>query len=133
MYSYNMKTQEQDVLTLTLPLSPSVNDSYGITYKGKLPIKYVKPKAKEYFKTVETYIKTNGYDIKANIPLKVEIFINFATRHRNDLDNRLKSLFDSLTQAEVWDDDSLIDELHVYRGIIQKPGSIIIKIQEYKQ
>ena len=121
---------EKEALVLTLPISPSVNDSYGITIKGKFPIKYVKTSAKEYFSKVKEYVLLNNFNVQANTRLKVEVMINFATNHRNDLDNRLKSLFDSLTQAGVWEDDSLIDELFVIRGETKKPGSIIIKISE---
>ena len=126
-----MSNYDSDTLTLLLPLSPSINDSYGITSKSGYPIKYVKLKAKEYFSVVHNYVLENNFNIQANVPLKVEVIINFATNHRNDLDNRLKALFDSLTRADVWDDDSLIDELHVIRGVVKKPGSIIIKISEY--
>ena len=128
-----MSNQEKDTLILTLPLSTSVNDTYGLTTKNtSYPIKYVKTKGKEYFKIVNEYVKTNNFDIQANVPLKVEIMISFASRHKNDLDNRLKSLLDALTRANVWEDDSLIDELHVYRGQVQKPGSMIVKISECK-
>ena len=112
-------------------MSPSVNDTYGLTVKGGYPIKFVKAKGKEYFLCVKKYVHYNNFNIHANILLKVEVIITFATKHRNDLDNRLKSLFDSLTRADVWEDDSLINELHVYRGPISKPGGIVVKISEY--
>jgi len=126
-----MNNYEQETIVLMLPLSPSVNDSYGITIKSGFPIKYLKKKAKDYFLIVNNYIKINNFDLQINIPLKVEIIINFATNHRNDLDNRVKSLLDSLTMANVWADDSLINDLHIIRGTVKKPGSIIIKISEY--
>jgi len=124
---------ESDSVTLILPISPSVNDTYGLTTSGGVPIKYIKTRGKAFFKEVNEYVKKNGFDIHSNIPLKVEIIINFATNHRNDLDNRLKSLLDSLTLSGVYEDDSQINELHVIRGETKKPGSIIIKISEYKE
>ena len=128
-----MKHNSDDTLTLILPLSPSVNDSYGLTTSGGFPIKYVKKKGKDYFKDVKDYVLLNGFDIQANIRLSIKVFINFATNHKNDLDNRMKSLLDSLTKAKVWEDDSLIDEIYIKRvQPAQKPGGITIEIDEYK-
>ncbi len=49
-------------------------------------------------------------------------------RRKRDLDNHMKSLQDALTQADVWTDDSLVDQLRVYRGEVIKHGSCIVII-----
>jgi len=124
---------DSETFILNLPFPPSVNSYYGITLKGKFPIKYIKDAGKKYQNEVNIYVQENNFNIGINIPIKVEIILNFPTRHRSDLDNRMKALLDSLTLSNVWEDDSLIDELHIIRGTIAKPGSVIIKISEYKE
>lgn len=39
-----------------------------------------------------------------------------------DVDNRLKALLDSCTKACLWQDDKLIDEIHVMRGAADPTG-----------
>lgn len=40
-------------------------------------------------------------------------------RRKFDIDNRIKAVFDALTAAGVWEDDSQVDELHVSRATAQ--------------
>jgi crossover junction endodeoxyribonuclease RusA len=47
-----------------------------------------------------------------------------------DLDNYLKALLDACTHAGLWDDDQLIDQLFVYRGITVKSGNVRMSISE---
>lgn len=49
-------------------------------------------------------------------------------RRVRDLSNLPKALEDALTHAGVWADDSLIDELHVYRRSPRKPASVDVTI-----
>lgn len=126
--------QEAEKLILTLPLPPSLNDYYGhrAVTDGYM-VKYVKHRGKTFQKQVNEYVELNNFNIQANVPLKVTVVLNFQSKRRTDLDNRMKPLLDSLTEAQVWEDDSLIDELHIYRGFIQKPGSCIVTIEEFLQ
>jgi len=103
---------------LTLPMPPTINDYYGCNGR----VKYIKTKGKEYRKRVITLVKDKGWDFQANVPLKVMIVLNFGTKHTNDLDNRMKGLLDACTHAKVWEDDALIDDLHIVRGVIS-PGN----------
>jgi len=123
---------ESDVLVLVLPLPPSVNDFYGCTAPvAHRVIKYVKTVGKEYKRLVAEYVTLNQFDVHSNIPLRVEIIFNYATAHRQDIDNRLKCLLDALTEAGVYEDDSLIYDLHVIRGVIGKPGGCVVRISEW--
>lgn len=123
---------EQETIVLILPLPPSLNSYYGHTAPAKhRVIKYVKPKGKEFVSAVNDYVKKNSFNLQINIPITVEVIINFATNAQQDLDNRMKCLLDSLTMAEVFLDDSLIYELHIIKGQTKKPGSVIVKISEY--
>lgn len=126
-------TYDSDTIVLILPLPPSVNDYYGHTAPRKHQvIKYIKEAGRNFRIKVKEYVLKNNFNIKANIPLKLEIMINFSDKRRTDLDNRMKGLLDALTEADVFEDDSLIDDLHIVRGTIQKPGGCIVKITEAK-
>ena len=126
-----MSTYDSDTIVLTLPMPPSVNNYYGHTApKAHTVIKHIKEAGRNYRTAVKQYVLENNFNIQANIPLKVEVVLNFPTNHRTDLDNRMKGLLDALTHAEVWEDDTLIDDLHIVRGQTGKPGGCIVKIQE---
>ncbi|NBW23084.1 MAG: RusA family crossover junction endodeoxyribonuclease, partial [Caulobacteraceae bacterium] len=49
-------------------------------------------------------------------------------KRKRDLDNVLKSLLDALTHANVWDDDSQIDDLRIYRNIVA--GMVKVRLYE---
>lgn len=129
-----MSNYDSDTIVLTLPIPPSINDYYGVTAPtAHRVIKYIKTKGKIYREIVNEYVQKNHFNLGINIPIKVEILISFPTNRQQDLDNRMKSLLDSLTLANVWVDDSLIYDLHMIKGPIGKPGGVIVKIQEYKE
>lgn len=114
---------------LNLPYPPSINNYYGITCNGNIPHKYIKPTGKTYKKEVLDYITTNNLDIQANIPVKVAIIISPPDRRKRDIDNILKCLFDSLTEANFWQDDSIVKELHISYSKVEKQGSVLLHIQ----
>jgi len=115
------------MILLTLPMSPTVNNAYGINTRTGAP--YLKTAQKEYREIVQNIVRENGWNFQANIPIKVMIVMNFGNKRRNDLDNRLKALFDACTHAKVWEDDSLIDDLHVARGLTSGEPSIMMQVQ----
>jgi crossover junction endodeoxyribonuclease RusA len=59
--------------------------------------------------------------------------LHFKDRRKSDIDNRIKSLLDALVQAGLFNDDSQVDELHVYRGEIIRQGKALIRIIELKK
>ena len=60
--------------------------------------------------------------------LAVAIWLHWPNKRRGDVDNRVKPVLDALQRAGVYDDDSQIDELHVYRADIQKLGYCTVNI-----
>jgi Holliday junction resolvase RusA-like endonuclease len=42
----------------------------------------------------------------------------------------MKALLDALTLAEVWEDDSQIDQLLIYRGVVDKHAGVSVRIGE---
>lgn len=109
---------------LELPIPPSVNTYWG--FHGHQ--RFLTPKAKLFKQEVWLEVKKNFVQKLAS-PLKVSIRLHFPDRRLRDIDNHIKSLLDALTQAGVWEDDSLIDELHIYRGEVVKGGKTTITIE----
>jgi crossover junction endodeoxyribonuclease RusA len=62
--------------------------------------------------------------------LSVTVDIYPPDRRKRDLDNVLKALFDGITHAGVWEDDSQIDELHVYRRDRVEHGLCIVEVEQ---
>lgn len=120
---------------LTLPIPPSINAYYG--YKA-LPnsnrvIKYVKKEGKEYKTLVKEYIASQNLILHANIPLKATMVITKKSHRKLDIDNTLKCLFDSLTEAQFWVDDSLIEDLHITYQPPSAPGSILLHVEPLRE
>jgi crossover junction endodeoxyribonuclease RusA len=63
-------------------------------------------------------------------PIFMEVYLYPPDRRKRDLDNYMKGLLDALTEAGLWTDDVLIDQLHIYRGEVVKLGSVRIEISE---
>lgn len=55
--------------------------------------------------------------------LVVWVFLHAPDARTYDVDNRLKALLDSCTKACLWQDDKLIDEIHVLRGVPDPAGA----------
>ena len=117
---------------LQLPLPPSVNDYYGHHCKFGYAKIYVKTKGKEYRKTVLDYVVKNDLQLRANVALSVNIILTPKSNHRQDVDNILKCLLDALTEAKVWDDDSLIYKLTIEKGEKAKEGGVMLEIAPYR-
>ena len=113
---------------LSLPYPPSLNNLYGIASKP-FPRRYLKAAGKEYKLKIREYIAANDLVLKANIPLKVSITITPPDNRKRDIDNLFKILFDSLSEAEFWEDDSYVRELHVDYAPPQKPGSLLMHVE----
>lgn len=97
---------------IVLPWPPTVN-----TYYRKFGDKVlISAKGREYRETVADLSRANAWPKFGVDRVRVEIEAWMPDRRRRDLDNILKSLLDSLTHAGVWDDDSQIDDLRIFRA-----------------
>lgn len=113
------------VIKLTLPLPPTINHYYGIHGKRR----FIRPAGIQYRKKVADIVSDLGCKTLEG-RLSVFVAIWPSNRIRQDLDNRLKALQDSLTHAGVWLDDSQIDELHLVRREVIKGGKVEVVIVE---
>ena len=110
--------------TLQLPLPPSVN-AYWRNFHGRTILSKV---ARDYKQTVKEYVLINKIPSFGDARLQAIITIFPKDRRKQDLDNRLKSLLDSLGNAGVFDDDSQFDKIEIARGVIKLGGGCTIVI-----
>lgn len=133
----------QGVIVLRLPWPPSVNHYYeGALIRwpaappGRPPFRAVNivgKVGKAYARDVKSMIDTLRAHGVAQAPsgarLGVDVTLHAPTRAAYDIDNRMKGLLDALTGAEVWADDSLIDDLHIKRGAVIKGGAAVVTVR----
>lgn len=112
------------MISLTLPMPPTVNHAYGVRRGGG---RFIKPAGIKFRQEVAEIVAEAGHK---TLEGRVSLFavIHPADRRRQDLDNRSKALQDALTHAGVWLDDEQIDELHLIRGAVRKGGRVTVVI-----
>lgn len=115
-------------IEIHLPWPPTVNDYYGVRVVKRRQIPYIKAKGKKFREDVEAAIAEQIGYLQLDDPLLVEVELFPPDKRRRDLDNYMKALLDALTQAQVWLDDSQIDQLFIYRGQQVAHGAVVVKI-----
>ena len=116
-----------DDVVLHLPWPPSVNDYYKTGRQGQ---RYLSYKVREYRAAVLESISEQVPGLYLDDRLFMEVYLFPPNRRTMDLDNRMKGLLDALTESGVWEDDKLVDQLHVYRGEVVKSGAVRVEISE---
>jgi crossover junction endodeoxyribonuclease RusA len=101
----------------TLPWPPSINHYYR-QHRGRI---YVTHKGKAYRRLVYEHLMAQ---LVRDTPgrLAVHIVVHQPDRRKRDLDNLLKCLLDALQHGGAFADDSHIDDLHIVRGSVDRPG-----------
>ena len=68
--------------------------------------------------------------IKEKVNLEIELFIkgNRIRKHKNDLDNFLKPIIDSIDEKDVIEDESMIESIFIKRIKVEKEEGVRIKI-----
>jgi crossover junction endodeoxyribonuclease RusA len=120
------------MIILDLPLPPSVNHYWGQhghrRYVSKAGVAF-KAQVSDY--VIEYRVPKLG---TARLAMTVVLFPK--DRRKQDIDNRIKALWDALADAGVFDNDEQIDTLFIERGEIKKNGGcrvyidILDKIEE---
>lgn len=111
------------MIEFELPLPPSVNSYWG--FHGHR--RFLTPKANQFKKDV-AHIVSQQKVAFGNQRLSLTAVFCFPNKRITDISNRVKALEDALVQAGAMEDDSQIDELHIFRGEICKGGKSLIKI-----
>ena len=62
--------------------------------------------------------------------LEMQVTLYPKDRRKQDIDNRIKALWDALADAGVFDNDEQIDVLMVQRGAIKKGGGCMVIIEK---
>jgi crossover junction endodeoxyribonuclease RusA len=115
----------EENIILWLPWPPTVN-SY---YKAVRSAIYLSSKGRKYKETVEELVNEQAADIKLDMKLFVEVWLFPPDRRERDVDNYMKALLDAITHSGLWENDALIDQLHIYRGEVGS-GKVRIEICE---
>ena len=114
---------------LELPHPPTLNTYYrNITDTRGHPRTLLSKKARDYRKEVNARVWEAGRPKHGKNRLHVVISIHPPDRRRRDIDNLTKSVLDSLEHANVFDDDSQVDELTIRRLENTPQGAAIVTI-----
>ena len=113
------------MLILNLPLPPSVN-SYRTIFRGRMGISKA---GREFKAKVSDYVIEYRVPKLGNARLEMKVILYPRDRRKQDIDNRIKALWDALTDAGVFDDDEQIDILHIERGEIKKGGGCMVFLE----
>ncbi len=116
----------QDVV-LFLPWPPTVNSYYKVTRHGQ---RYLDKKVRAFRDVVAESVHEQMPGLTLDESIFMEVYLFPPDRRKRDLDNYMKGLLDALTEADLWEDDSLIDQLHIYRGEIVDGGSVRVELSD---
>lgn len=120
-------------VTFEMPYPPSVNSIYK-----KIRGKVSKKTGKRSDHALDDRVVKYRWDVIAAIgkghatittPVRVIIHAHAPDKRIRDLDNLVKCIFDSLTCASVWKDDSLVDDLRIVRKEPVPNGKIILTVE----
>ena len=114
------------MIEIHLPFPPTVNNYYSHTRNGV----FISKKGKAYRRAAaaEFFNQTGGAFAPLDSPLLVEVLLFAPDRRKRDLDNYMKCLLDALTHCGLWLDDSLIDQLFIYRGPTTSGGLVTVQV-----
>jgi Holliday junction resolvase RusA-like endonuclease len=116
-------------IVLCLPLPPSVNHYYRISYDRRTGHDRlsITPAGKNYVHSVGVFVAQARHP-RAEGRLLMSILWRPPDTRERDIDNPLKPLLDALQRCGVYDKDSQIDTLHVDRGDPVKGGAVTVNI-----
>ncbi|EGT4305874.1 hypothetical protein AUM89_10820 [Cronobacter sakazakii] len=122
-------------MKLTLPFPPSVNTYWRAPNKGPLAGRHlISANGRAYQSDACAAIIEHLRKLPkpSSALAAVEIILFPPDARRRDIDNYNKALFDALTHAGIWEDDSQIKRMLVEWGPVVKKGKVEITISKYE-
>ena len=122
-------------MKLVLPFPPSVNTYWRAPNKGPLAGRHlISAKGRAYQSDACAAIieQLRRLPKPSSAPAAVEIVLFPPDARRRDIDNYNKALFDALTHAGIWEDDSQIKRMLVEWGPVTQKGKVEITISRYE-
>lgn len=120
-----VEVSDMKSLTYTLPWPPSVNHYWRRVLVSGKPRTLLSKEGREFKQTAVGAVlqQRRGPSAPLSGRLAIAVTLFPPDRRRYDLDNRLKAVLDSLTEARVWEDDCLVKIIHLEEGGIVKGGA----------
>lgn len=123
-------------MKLILPFPPSVNTYWRHPNKGAFAGKSLISAAGRKFQSAACAAiveQLRRLPKPTSAPASVEIVLFPPDNRIRDLDNYNKALFDALTHAGVWEDDSQVKRMLVEWGPVIPKGKVEITISKYEK
>ncbi|CAK0703057.1 RusA family crossover junction endodeoxyribonuclease [Escherichia coli] len=123
-----------DVVKLILPFPPSVNTYWRAPNSGPLKGRHmISQKGRAYQSAACAAIveQLRCLPLPSSSPAVVEITLFPPDARRRDIDNYNKALFDALTHAGIWEDDSQVKRMLVEWGPKVPNGKVEVTISRY--
>ncbi len=120
------------MFSVKLPFPPTVNTYYRMVKMGNFNRMLISERGRDYAQAVAIIIRPMiaGGPYPLLQELSVTIHVTPPDRRIRDLDNLNKAIFDSLTKAGVWKDDSQLSRIVMQRlPVDPHNGSIHIQIE----
>ena len=114
------------MITLNLPLPPSINHYWGQSGHRR----YVSKAGVLFKEQISNYVTEYKIPKLGIARLEMQVTLYPKDRRKQDIDNRIKALWDALADAGVFDNDEQVDILMVQRGEIKKGGGCLVLIEE---
>lgn len=121
-------------MKLVLPFPPSVNTYWRAPNKGPLKGRHlISEKGRAYQSVACAAIIEQLCCLPkpSSSPAAVEILLYPPDARRRDIDNYNKALFDALTHAGIWEDDSQVQRMLVEWGPKVVGGRVEISITKH--
>lgn len=122
-------------MKLVLPFPPSVNTYWRAPNKGPLKGRHLISAAGRKYQSaacVAIVEQLRRLPKPSRELAAVEITLFPPDERSRDIDNYNKALFDALTHAGVWEDDSQVKRMLVEWGPVTKRGRVEITISKYE-
>lgn len=121
-------------MILTLPFPPSVNSYWRAPNRGPLAGRHlISADGRRYQSSILASIleAQRRYPVALVDDVSVDLVLFPPNRARRDLDNCFKALFDALTHAGIWKDDSQVKRLTACWGPVVSGGRVEITISDF--